>query len=246
MSFQAYLDNIKAKTGKTPDDFAKLASQKGLAKHGEIVAWLKTEFALGHGHANAIAAVLLKSDTRKDSSEKKLDKLLSGKKDVWRAACREIIARANQLGPDVVVSVNETYVNLVRGQKKFAILQPSSAERFDVGIKLKGISPAGRFEAAGSWNSMVTHRVRIRERKELDAEFFSWLRQAYDVAASWDFSASATADRTHAASERRKPLTETRQSDETSLPTWFSTVLMFDVLLRMGRLRCDGGSVSWL
>jgi hypothetical protein len=79
MSFQAYLDNIKAKTGKTPGDFAKLASQKGLGKHGEIVAWLKTEFALGHGHANAIAAVLLKSDTRKDSSEKKLDKLLSGK-----------------------------------------------------------------------------------------------------------------------------------------------------------------------
>jgi len=32
MSFQAYLDNIKAKTGKTADDFKKLAEKKGLLK----------------------------------------------------------------------------------------------------------------------------------------------------------------------------------------------------------------------
>jgi hypothetical protein len=184
MSFQAYLDNIKAKTGKTPGDFAKLASQKGLAKHGEIVAWLKTEFALGHGHANAIAAVLLKSDTRKDSLEKKLDKLFSGKKNIWRAAGEEIVAKVSMFGPDVVASAGETYVNLVRGKKKFAILQPSSAERLDVGIKLKGVKPEGRFEAAGSWNSMVTHRVLISERKQIDAEIISWLKRAYDVAAS--------------------------------------------------------------
>ena len=28
MSFQAYIDNIKAKTGKTPGDFKKLAEKK--------------------------------------------------------------------------------------------------------------------------------------------------------------------------------------------------------------------------
>ena len=62
MTFQAYLDNIKAKTGKTPADFEILAKKKGLlepgVKAGEIVAWLKENFALGHGHAMAIYAVL--------------------------------------------------------------------------------------------------------------------------------------------------------------------------------------------
>jgi len=61
MSFQAYLDNIKAKTGKSPEDFKKLAEKKGLlkpeAKAGEIVAWLKKDFDLGHGHAMAIYTV---------------------------------------------------------------------------------------------------------------------------------------------------------------------------------------------
>ena len=53
--FQSYLDNIKAKTGKTPDDFRELAAEKGLTKNSEIVGWLKSDFELGHGHANAIA-----------------------------------------------------------------------------------------------------------------------------------------------------------------------------------------------
>jgi len=61
MSFQAYIDNIKAKTGKTPEDFKKLAAKKGLLKPEvkamEIVNWLKKDFGLGHGHAMAIYAV---------------------------------------------------------------------------------------------------------------------------------------------------------------------------------------------
>jgi hypothetical protein len=67
MSFQAYLDNIQAKTGQSPDDFRRLAAQKNFTengalrpgvKAGEIVAWLKSDFGLGHGHAMAIVAVL--------------------------------------------------------------------------------------------------------------------------------------------------------------------------------------------
>ena len=61
MSFQAYLDNIEAKTGKTPNDFIRLAHENGFndqAKAMEIVAWLKRDFGLGHGHAMAIVHVI--------------------------------------------------------------------------------------------------------------------------------------------------------------------------------------------
>ena len=67
MSFKAYIDNIQAKTGKTPDDFKKLAEKKGLlqkgkiatgVKAGDFVSWLKQDFDLGHGHAMAIYALL--------------------------------------------------------------------------------------------------------------------------------------------------------------------------------------------
>ena len=62
MTYQAYLDNIKAKTGKTPDDFRKLAAKKGLTKYPELMVWLKSEFELGHGHANTIAHEIVYAD----------------------------------------------------------------------------------------------------------------------------------------------------------------------------------------
>lgn len=67
MSFQAYIDNIKAKTGKSPDDFKKLAEAKGFLQKGklnpavkatQITDWLKKDFDLGHGHAMAVYAML--------------------------------------------------------------------------------------------------------------------------------------------------------------------------------------------
>lgn len=59
MSFQAYLDNVEEKTGKTPNDFIALAKEKNLTKSKEILAWLKEDFGLGLGHARAIAHVIL-------------------------------------------------------------------------------------------------------------------------------------------------------------------------------------------
>lgn len=67
MSFQAYLDNIQAKTGKSPADFKAMAEEKGFTQNGkiadgvkatQITDWLKQDFELGHGHAMAIYALL--------------------------------------------------------------------------------------------------------------------------------------------------------------------------------------------
>jgi hypothetical protein len=182
MSFQAYLDNIRAKTGKNPEDFAKLATAKGISKHGDIVKWLKSDFALGHGHATAIAGMLTKQGAPPKGAEDKLTALFHGKKAHWRKPCDELIAQIKKLGSDFGASAGETYVNLLRAGKKFAILQPSSSERLDIGIKLKGAPADQRFESAGSWNAMVTHRVRVNDPNQIDHEVFSWLRRAYDAA----------------------------------------------------------------
>lgn len=65
MSFQAYLDNIEGKTGRAPEDFRRLAAEKGFADEGGlkvkatvVTDWLKADFGLGHGHAMAVVAYL--------------------------------------------------------------------------------------------------------------------------------------------------------------------------------------------
>lgn len=76
MSFQAYLDNIRAKTGKTPDQLRALAAEKGFTeagvlrkgvKAGEVLAWLEQDFGLGRGHGMAIVALLKGMKTEGDA-----------------------------------------------------------------------------------------------------------------------------------------------------------------------------------
>ncbi len=76
MSFQAYLNNIKAKTGNGPAEFKKLAEEKGFlengklkpsVKAGQIVQWLKDEFDLGHGHSMALFALFKGSKNENDT-----------------------------------------------------------------------------------------------------------------------------------------------------------------------------------
>jgi hypothetical protein len=61
MSFQAYLDKVEERTGLTPRQIMGQAHERGFnqgTKAGEIVAWLKSEHGLGHGHAMAIVHVI--------------------------------------------------------------------------------------------------------------------------------------------------------------------------------------------
>ena len=58
MSFQAYLDNVEEKTGKTPNDFIAEAKEKNLTEFKDIIAWLKKDYGLGLGHARAVAYVI--------------------------------------------------------------------------------------------------------------------------------------------------------------------------------------------
>jgi len=58
MSFQAYLDNVEEKTGKTPNDFIAEAKEKNITEFKDIIAWLKKDYELGTGHSRAIAYVI--------------------------------------------------------------------------------------------------------------------------------------------------------------------------------------------
>jgi len=86
-----------------------------------------------------------------------------------------------KFGEGVRTSPTDTYLSILKGGKKFAVVQATS-NRLDIGIKLKGVPAKGRFEDSGPWKGMVTHRVRISDPKQIDAELFTWLKQAYDKA----------------------------------------------------------------
>ena len=79
------------------------------------------------------------------------------------------------------VSPKKAYVS-VRRKKQFAIIQPSTKTRLDVGLNLKGVEPNGSLEASGSWNAMCTHRVKVEGEKMISKELIEQIRKAYEQA----------------------------------------------------------------
>ncbi len=178
---ETMIANMKANTGKSLDEWLKIAAKSKLEKHGEIVRMLKADHGLGHGFANLVAHHARGSleTTAPDGNP------AAGQYDGAKAALKPIydklVSICEGFGKDVELSPKKGYVSL-RRSKQFATIHPSTATRVDLGIKLKDVAPKGRLEAAGSWNGMVTHRVRIEKISEVDTELKAWLKQAYEAA----------------------------------------------------------------
>lgn len=179
-TLQTMIANLKANTGKSLEDWVAIAKKKKLAKHGEIVSFLKSDHEMGHGYANLVAQKTLAGDAPEPGGDDLVAAQYAGAKAELRPIYDALIAAIEKFGGDVEVSPKKTYVSL-RRSKQFALIQPSTATRVDVGINLKGTPPGSRLEASGSFNAMVSHRVRVENKSGVDKELIGWLKQAYDA-----------------------------------------------------------------
>jgi hypothetical protein len=181
VALETMIRNLKEKTGKSLDDWIKIARNTKLSKHKELLTLLKSEHRLGHGYANLITLKALQSDAGSANDDDLIAAQYSGPKAALKPAYDALIAAVEKFGSDVEIAPKKAYVSL-RRKKQFGILQPSTATRLDVGINLKGKAPTSRLEPSGSFNAMVSHRVRLSGRDDIDKELLGWLRQAYDQA----------------------------------------------------------------
>lgn len=175
--------NLEEKTGKSLDQWIAVVKKLGDKKHSEVVNHLKAEHGLGHGYANLVVHASKGGLAKPDAAagEDLLAQQFTGEKAVLRPIYDKLATELARFGSDVELAPKKAYVS-VRRAKQFAILQPSTKTRFDVGINLKGVPAKGRLEASGSFNSMVSHRVRLESLGEVDKELLGWLKAAYDAA----------------------------------------------------------------
>ena len=179
---QTMIDNLPEKTGKSLDQWLKVLAKEKFEKHGEIVKWLKSEHAVTHGFANLIAHMHRDAVAGNSGGEEDLIAAqYKNPKDALRPIYDKVIELVDGFGDDVEIAPKKAYVSL-RRNKQFALVQPSTKTRIDIGINLKGQPPTARLEESGSFNSMVSHRVRVTEIGDVDAELKRWLKKAYSSA----------------------------------------------------------------
>jgi len=176
-AIQTQIRNIEQSTGRSMADWTALVKSSGKAKHGEVLAWLKTEHGLSHGNANRVAVEALRSPDA-PAGDDLVDAIYTGPKAALRPFHDRVVGLAQGFGGDIELAPKQAYVAL-RRSKQFATVGPASGGRLEIGLNLKGVEPAGRLEAT---TGMCTHRVRLSSPDELDGEVRGWLREAYDRA----------------------------------------------------------------
>jgi hypothetical protein len=191
----AQVRNIEARYGRPLPEWFGIIAASGLTKHTEVVAMLKADYGMAHGAAHrvsllsrqaavpdAAAGPATASGRATASPGEVADALYTGNKAALRPLHDELMAEILGLGPDVSLAPKKGYVSLRRPRKQFAMIQPSGAGRIDLGLILPGVPAAGRLEAAGSFNALFTHRVRVTSAGDLDDAVAGWLAAAYTAA----------------------------------------------------------------
>lgn len=175
----AMISNMKEKTGKTLQEWTAIAKKTGAAKHGEIVKILKSDHGMTHGFANLVAHKTLKSDAGSATTDL-VAAQYAGAKEGLKPIYDALIKVTRSLG-DVEIAPKKAYVSL-RRSKQFAIIQPSTKTRVDLGLNMKGEPARGRLEESGSFNAMVSHRVRLEKVADVDKDVKAWLKKAWSGA----------------------------------------------------------------
>jgi Domain of unknown function (DUF5655)/Domain of unknown function (DUF4287) len=181
-ALQSQIRNIQTTYGKPLDHWFAVIDASGLTKHNQVVAMLKADHGLAHGSAHRVSLLARqRGDTGAAASSDPADALYAGAKAGLRPLHDALLGQIRALGA-FDIAPKKGYLSL-RRRKQFAMIQPSTASRIDLGLILPPTTPVtGRLESAAKFNALFTHRVRLTAAADLDDELRGWLAAAYTLA----------------------------------------------------------------
>src|SRR5207244_12767207 len=173
---------LEATYGKPLGHWLAVRNASGLTKHNEVVAMLKADHGLAHGAAHRLSLVARQQhDADVAVPADPADALYAGPKAALRPLHDALLGQVRALGA-FDIAPKKGYLSL-RRRKQFAMIQPSTTSRIDLGLILPATTPAvGRLEPAATFNPLFTHRVRITAETDLDDELRGWIATAYALA----------------------------------------------------------------
>lgn len=165
------------KTGKSLEEWLQLLKTQTFAKHSEAVNFLKKEHSVTHGFANTIVHL------SKEDQTKTVDLVATQyeKKPNLKPIYDTLKTYIETLGNDIEFAPKKAYVS-VRSKKQFAIIQPSTKTRLDLGLNLKGKEATDILENSGSFSAMCTHRIRLTDTAHISEAVKTWIKEAYENA----------------------------------------------------------------
>ena len=174
-ALQTMIDNMPEKTGKSLDQWKVILNKKAFDKHGEAVKYLKTDHGVTHGFANTIVSL---SKEENNATDDLVANQYKGKESLL-PIYEKLMAEIKKLGDDITITPKKGSVSIIR-KRQFTLIKPATKTRIDLGLKIKDKPTTDRLENSGPFGTMCTHRVRLSDVAEVDAELISWITEAYE------------------------------------------------------------------
>ena len=176
---QTMISNMPVKTGESLEVWFERLKEKKLSTHKEIMLFLKAKHGMTHGYANTISLLFRQKAAGGPPSQEALVEAQYEKKQDFLPVYERLLEEAKAFGDDVEVAPKKSYVSLRRA-KQFAIIQPSTKTRMDLGLNLDSEKPSsGRLIQGDKWSGMCSHRIEILSMDDVTPEVINWMREAY-------------------------------------------------------------------
>ena len=172
------IENLKLNTGKSLEQWITIVKAENFSKHGEIVKFLKQEHSFTYGFANLVALKARRSDA---DSFKNKDDLVDSQykgKEHFKPLYDKLIAKISDFGNNIEIAPKKAYVSL-RSKKQFAILNPATKNRFEIGLIIKDQKGEGILEEEKTSNSMCSHKINLSSIEEINHEVMNRIKIAY-------------------------------------------------------------------
>ncbi|MGH3355403.1 MAG: DUF5655 domain-containing protein [Nocardioidaceae bacterium] len=173
---------LERRTGAGVEEWNRRIAERGVARdedtEKDLRGWLRERGVTGYSQM----LLVMERFGYPDFLTADADDLLDGQY-ADRAHLRPILDRVLAVAPslgEVVVQARKTYVALQTRRRQFAVVRPTTRKRVDLGVRLDGVEPAGRLEAAkGVGNDTINLRVGLHDLDDVDDEVVEVLRRAY-------------------------------------------------------------------
>ena len=186
---QKWIRKLRAKTGRSLEEWIALTKKSGPATEKERREWLKKEHKLGTNYAAAIAERVDGKGTEEDSPEAYLtaaaawvEAQYSGSRGALRPLYEQLLKLGFSLGKDVKACPCKTMVPFYR-KHVFAQIKPSTNTRIDLGFALGNMKTPKRLIDTGGYQKKdrITRRIEIKSKADIDDEVKRWLKKAYEM-----------------------------------------------------------------
>ena len=172
------IENLKLNTGKSLEQWITIVKAENFSKHGEIIKFLKQEHSFTHGFANLVALKARKSDADSFGNKEDLVALQYKGKEHFKPLYDKLVTEILQFGSNIEIAPKKAYVSL-RSKKQFAILNPATKSRFEIGLIIKNQEGEGVLKDVKTSNSMCSHKINLSSIEEINDDIINWIKIAY-------------------------------------------------------------------